>query len=523
MPSLAGGRRRRRPPAAGAVGLAVVLSCLCAAPGAAGLRQFEEGNEDPLPYAGAHWGARRGAALAAGGGGGDNPSYESFPVDPEDAGIGWQHDSERNGKVYTRVMVKDHDDGSAINGMLYVVKGGPGHFSVLPPLNGCGHGAFTPDQSARGRCLVATNAGFFDTKTPRKTCHGTLVSEGVVENESDEMNVSFGVTEDGDIVVGYLTEGEKKKKKFRQLVNGVVWLVRNGTAYVADSLRNETMETQESGCDSVDNCYFRSVKAPRLSVGHDAYGRILILAMDGQPGFSPRWGGWVGRTGVDLDQMAELMLKAGAVNAINLDGGGSVSVYEDGVLVNSPTDECPKDTQEAYPFRQGCVRPVTSILCIHDTAPQPVEPGTPVQPPPPVPPPSPRRTGTWFSDPSVALALVGGAIVVSLMNFVLFCTKWFGPPQDGAKGLQPSGRSSAPTLPAYRSRGPMVKKLRKKRGGARYQRAEIDFELHNLPATGYDSDSPTELQPRVDNPSAQQPPTPEEAKVADEEKEQLFA
>jgi N-acetylglucosamine-1-phosphodiester alpha-N-acetylglucosaminidase len=63
--------------------------------------------------------------------------------------------------------------------------------------------------------------------------------------------------------------------------------------------------------------------------------------------------------GVDLETMAAILIKYGAVNAINLDGGGSATFAHNGALANYVSDEC-SDAEEF-----SCERPITTILCIH--------------------------------------------------------------------------------------------------------------------------------------------------------------
>jgi len=41
--------------------------------------------------------------------------------------------------------------------------------------------------------------------------------------------------------------------------------------------------------------------------------------------------------GVSLEELAQLMLDVGAVEALNLDGGGSSTLVVNGVLLNRPT------------------------------------------------------------------------------------------------------------------------------------------------------------------------------------------
>jgi hypothetical protein len=69
---------------------------------------------------------------------------------------------------------------------------------------------------------------------------------------------------------------------------------------------------------------------PRTAAGIDRHGRLLLVTIDGrQPGVS---------AGVTLSQEASLMLSLGAVEAMNLDGGGSTAMAINGTLFNHPSD-----------------------------------------------------------------------------------------------------------------------------------------------------------------------------------------
>jgi exopolysaccharide biosynthesis protein len=62
----------------------------------------------------------------------------------------------------------------------------------------------------------------------------------------------------------------------------------------------------------------------------DPAGRLILVTIDGrQPGLSD---------GVTLSEEASLMRYLGAVDAMNLDGGGSTAITVNGTLFNHPSD-----------------------------------------------------------------------------------------------------------------------------------------------------------------------------------------
>ncbi len=71
-------------------------------------------------------------------------------------------------------------------------------------------------------------------------------------------------------------------------------------------------------------------RAPRTAVGQLPDGRVLLVAVDGrQTGYS---------VGMTTFEMAQTMIRLGAVRAMALDGGGSTTLAFDGTVLNQPSD-----------------------------------------------------------------------------------------------------------------------------------------------------------------------------------------
>src|SRR5690606_6995697 len=76
---------------------------------------------------------------------------------------------------------------------------------------------------------------------------------------------------------------------------------------------------------------FAETRHPRTAVAKLKDGKFLMMTVDGrQPGVS---------VGMSLQELAEYLFSLGAVDAMNLDGGGSTTMYLDGKVVNTPSDK----------------------------------------------------------------------------------------------------------------------------------------------------------------------------------------
>lgn len=220
------------------------------------------------------------------------------------------------------------------------------HFSVELPEGGCGHKQTVYDNAKERSCVAATNAGFFVVASG--DCIGNVVAgNGTEVYVGCSTTPNFGLTKHGEFLAGYVTCETIKKHSFRSLVQGAGWLVKNGASYLHESIKLEKISS-----------YFINLKAPRVAIGVDKHGRLLMVQVDGN---EPT------KEGFDLYEMTDLMLQLGAVHAINLDGGGSSTTYVDGQVHSRCTDKCAPDTR-FNPCPNAsigcCQRRVTTIICV---------------------------------------------------------------------------------------------------------------------------------------------------------------
>ena len=112
------------------------------------------------------------------------------------------------------------------------------------------------------------------------------------------------------------------QKKFfataEDITNGVPRLIKN---------RRVNVTWQEEKAART----FAESRHPRTAVAKLKNGKLLMVTVDGrQPNVS---------VGMNLNELAEFLLELGAVDAMNLDGGGSTTMVLRGKVVNTPSDK----------------------------------------------------------------------------------------------------------------------------------------------------------------------------------------
>ena len=113
---------------------------------------------------------------------------------------------------------------------------------------------------------------------------------------------------------------DSKKKTFNEMqdiIGGVPQLIKNGVIEI-------TWEQEKYSKKDVE------IKHPRTAVAKLKDGKFLMVTVDGRSAES---------SGIGLQHLAEILLELGAIDAMNLDGGGSTTMFLDGKIVNKPSDK----------------------------------------------------------------------------------------------------------------------------------------------------------------------------------------
>ncbi|MCZ2390822.1 MAG: phosphodiester glycosidase family protein [Acidobacteria bacterium] len=154
----------------------------------------------------------------------------------------------------------------------------------------CDGSVISATGSARAKLLANTKVG-------DKIKMTTVFPAGSKDARIDRISDAFSAAED--------------------VTNGVPRLIRDGKIDIT---------WKQEGASKA----FVETRHPRTAVANLKDGRFLMLTADGRSEAS---------AGIDLYDLADLLLELGAVDALNLDGGGSTTMYLDGKVVNSPSDK----------------------------------------------------------------------------------------------------------------------------------------------------------------------------------------
>ena len=163
--------------------------------------------------------------------------------------------------------------------------------------------------------VAAINAGGFEggvSTGTGSTPSGLIMSGGKVVfkptwiKDYDKSEGVMGITNKGLLVVGSYS--------IKELENmGVTDAVAFGPTLIV----NGKLQSCPPGYN------------PRTAIGQTKDGKMLFLVIDGRRGL---------KEGATLKEVQNIMLQFGALNAVNLDGGSTTTMYLNGEIVNTPCD-----------------------------------------------------------------------------------------------------------------------------------------------------------------------------------------
>lgn len=179
-------------------------------------------------------------------------------------------------------------------------------------------GQRTSEIAAENGAVAAINGGgFADNTSSGKLWTGTgaypqgiVISNGKVIYSDVKPDYKVNVTaftRAGKLVVGNYSVNQLEKMNVKEAISFRETLLLNGKA----------LSVQDEGLN------------PRTAIGQKADGTIIMLVIDGRQGLMP---------GATLKEVQNILLQEGVVNASNLDGGSSSTMYLNGEVINSPCD-----------------------------------------------------------------------------------------------------------------------------------------------------------------------------------------
>ncbi len=176
------------------------------------------------------------------------------------------------------------------------------------------YGQYITTMAKRYNAVIAINGGGFfdpDWNSTGGVPHGVVISEGKLIANNSRANGTGGIigfNADNKLILSRMSAWEAVNSGIRDAVDFGPFLIVNGKASFVKG---------NGGWG----------EAPRTAIGQRADGIVLLLAIDGRQ---------IGSIGADMDDLTEVMLNYGAINAANLDGGTSTAMALNGEIISNP-------------------------------------------------------------------------------------------------------------------------------------------------------------------------------------------
>lgn len=169
----------------------------------------------------------------------------------------------------------------------------------------------TSEIAKANKAVAAINGGWYseDIKGGEITSAIAISKGNIINDFNKQATPVAAIAENGLLIIGNYNVEDLKKRNVEEAVSGKVALVVNGVGSI----------TKGDGGWGY---------GPRTAIGQRKDGTILLLVTDGRKNAI--------QMGASLFDIQQLLLDKGAVNAANLDGGYSATMYYNGQIVNIP-------------------------------------------------------------------------------------------------------------------------------------------------------------------------------------------
>ena len=170
-------------------------------------------------------------------------------------------------------------------------------------------GEKTSEIAKNSNAIAAINGGGFSCGDNNLKPMGVVIHEGeVIYNEFNEdvKQDIVGFTKDGMLIVGKHSVKALKKINIQEAVTFGPPLIVNG----------REVDIKGDGGWGI---------APRTAIGQREDGTVILMTLKGRN---------IKTVGATLKDIQQEMLRLGAVNASNLDGGNSTTMFYDGEVIN---------------------------------------------------------------------------------------------------------------------------------------------------------------------------------------------
>ena len=194
----------------------------------------------------------------------------------------------------------------------------------------------------RPGAVAAINGGFFSLQTGKPT--DLLKVDGKLVNGTSRHRGAFAILErDGvtKVIFDRVAVGEKPVPRYYPLLgtSAADWSEAPHALGGAGLLLLDGRQFSDWTVEGI-SAGFDTARHPRTMIGADAQGAIWLITIDGRNPFVSM--------GMNFAELMRLSRRLGLRSALNLDGGGSTTMWVAGQVVNHPSDRSgPRKVSEA--------------------------------------------------------------------------------------------------------------------------------------------------------------------------------